>query len=543
MPRRTRAGAARPRRHPARARRRRSWGQRILLVLGSFVAIGCLAAGAGLAYGTWQLGRVDRIGGLDTVEAATGAPENYLIVGSDSRDSIDPESEDAGAFLSEDVDGMRTDTIMVARVDPDTEQMATLSIPRDLWVTIPGSEDHSRINEAAAGGRQQLVNTIQDNLGVPINHYIEVDFAGFQRLVDSVDGVPMYFSTPMVDDNSGLWIDGAGCTTLDGEQALALARARHLEYYDPEDDDWDTDPTGDLGRITRQQELIRRSLDRAVGLDLANPAHLNDLVNVGVENVSIDEDLGVTDLLGLARRFASFGGDELEAYSLPVTDLTTAGGAQVVELDEAAGEDLLNVFRGLPAGTVTEGTVEVDVYNGTGTSGQAAEVAELLTEAGFPVGETGNVAEGTLDRTTVRFAPGSDADADLVARHLTAGADVVEDAGLDVGVVALDVGMDFSGVEQAARPEGQAAGPGSSSSAPALDGSTQTTLVPVPTEDGGVVMAEVPVTDVDPSAGGSTTSSSSAPTTSSTVEGIPDVTTDTTVMGVAPGDNPSGQPC
>ncbi|OWY59183.1 hypothetical protein B7486_75950, partial [cyanobacterium TDX16] len=184
--------------------------------LGSLVVIACLAGAAGVAYGTWQLGRVDRID-VQIAEAAQGAPENYLIVGSDSRDAVDPNAEDAGAFLSEDVDGMRTDTIMIARVDPSTEQMATLSIPRDLWVTIPGSEDHSRINEAAAGGRQQLIDTIQQNLGIPVNHYVEVDFAGFQRLVDAVDGVPMYFSTAMVDDNSGLWIETPGCTTLDGE--------------------------------------------------------------------------------------------------------------------------------------------------------------------------------------------------------------------------------------------------------------------------------------------------------------------------------------
>jgi LCP family protein required for cell wall assembly len=501
-----------------------------------------LAAAAGVAYGTWQLGRVDRVD-VQIAEAAQGAPENYLIVGSDSRDSVDPNAEDAGAFLSEDVDGMRTDTIMIARVDPGTEQMATLSIPRDLWVTIPGSDDHSRINEAAAGGRQQLIDTIQQNLGIPVNHYVEVDFAGFQSLVDAVDGVPMYFSTAMVDDNSGLWIETPGCTTLDGEQALALARARHLEYYDTDDDDWDTDPTGDLGRITRQQELIRRSLDRAVGYDLANPAHLNDLVNVGVENVSIDEDLGVTDLIGLAGRFATFSGDQLDAYSLPVTDLTTAGGAMVLELDEAAGEDLLNVFRGLPAGTVTEGSVTVDVLNGTGTSGQAAEVADLLADVGFVVGETGNAPEGTVARTTVRYAPGSDAEADLVARHLTAGADVVEDPALDVGAVALDLGTDFAGVEQAARPEGEAAGPTTTTSAPSLDGSTPTTLVPVPGEDGEIVMVPAADPNVVPGEASTSASTSTAPTTSTTVEGIPDVTTETTVVGVAPGDNPSGQPC
>lgn len=512
-----------------------------MLVTGSLVVLGCVAAAAGVAYATWQLGRVERYD-VDTVEAARGAPQNYLIVGSDSRDVVDEQDEHADGFLAEDVDGMRTDTIMVVRIDPSTEQMATLSIPRDLWVTIPGADGRSRINTAAAGGRQQLIDTIHENLGIPVHHYVEVDFAGFQRLVDAVDGVPMYFSTPMVDERSGLWIDGAGCTTLDGEQALALARARHLEYFDQDEGEWDTDPTGDLGRITRQQELIRRSLDRAVGLDLANPARLNELVSLGVENVSIDQGLGVTDLMGLARRFASFSGDDLDAYSLPVTDLTTAGGAMVVELDEPAAEDLLNVFRGLPVGAVTPGSVSVDVLNGTGAEGQAAEVADQLAGVGFAVGQTGNADEGVVERTAVHHAPGESARADLLARHLTAGAELVEDPSLEAGVVTLDVGVDFVGVEAAARPEGQAAGP--TTTVDLMDGTTPTTMVPVPGEDGEVVMVPAPDPDAvpaDPAAGGGSTST--APTTSTTVEGIPELTTSTTVLGVAPGDNPSGRPC
>lgn len=477
---------------------------------------------------------------VDLIEAASGAPENYLIVGSDSRDNVDPEAADAGAFLDGEAGGERTDTIMIARVDPTTEEMATLSIPRDLWVTIAGGDNEQRINTAYAGGRQQLIDTVEQTLRLEVNHYVEIDFAGFVGLVESVDGVPMYFSTAMHDSHSGLDIADSGCTTLDGAQALALARSRSLVYWDPEDEDWDTDPTGDLGRITRQQELIRRSLDRAVGLDLANPARLNSLVNVGVENVAVDDSLGFTDVVALAKRFAGFEGDELEAYSLPTTSFTTDGGADVLAIDEAASEDVLNIFRGLPVGAVTEGSVQVAVMNGTGTEGQAAEVAAQVEAAGFGVAETGNAA-GPVDRTTVRHAPGDVAAADLVARHLAAGADVVEDAALEPGTVALDVGVDFTAVDQAARAEGQAAGPATTTTVPGQ--ATATTMVPVPDEaTGGVVMVPVP----DPNAPAATSPSTSAPATTSTtaVHGIPDLdSTSTTVVGVAPGDPPSGQSC
>lgn len=496
----------------------------------------CLVGAAGVAYGTWQLGRVQRYG-VDVIPAASGEPQNYLIVGSDSRDVVDPDDPDAGAFLDGEAGGTRTDTIMVARIDPESEEVATLSIPRDLWVTLPGSEDHDRINTVAAeGGRQALIDAIHQNLGIEVNHYLEIDFAGFKGLVESVDGVPMWFSTPMHDNHSGLQVDEAGCTTLDGEQALALARSRALVYWDDEEQDWDTDPTGDLGRITRQQELIRRSLDRAVGLDLANPAHLDELVDVGVENIAIDEGLGFEEVVSLVKRFASFSGDELEAYSLPVSDFTTAGGAAVLEVDEAASEDLLNVFRGLPPGAVTEGGVTVDVMNGTGTQGQAQEVADELAAVGFAAGETGNAPDAALERTTVHHAPGDEAAASLVARHLAAGADLVEDAALDGDAVVLDVGQDYAGVEPEARPEGEEAGPTTTTTA-----ETPTTMVPIPSDDGSVIMAPVP----DPNAPSTTappSTTTTAPSTTTTVAGIPDAST-TTVVGVAPGDPPDGEHC
>ena len=132
----------------------------------------------------------------------------------------------------------------MARVEPDAERVKLLSIPRDLWLPIAGTGSEDRINTAYSNGRQTLIDTIQESLGIPINHYIEVDFSGFQRLVEAIGGVPMWFDTAMRDQHTGLVINGEGCVNLDGEQALALARSRSLEYV--EDGGWHTDPTGDL---------------------------------------------------------------------------------------------------------------------------------------------------------------------------------------------------------------------------------------------------------------------------------------------------------
>ena len=95
---------------------------------------------------------------------------------------------------------------MIMRVDPTTDTVDMVSLPRDLWVPIAGTGESQRINTAYSSddGRQRLIDTIQQDFGIPINHYIEVDFKGFQGVVDAIGGVPMYFDEPMRDDNSGL---------------------------------------------------------------------------------------------------------------------------------------------------------------------------------------------------------------------------------------------------------------------------------------------------------------------------------------------------
>ena len=133
---------------------------------------------------------IERVEDLSDVLAANEGPaENYLIVGSDTRDVIDADAEDAGLFLNGSTgEGGRSDTIMILRRDPETGA-SLLSIPRDLWVPIAGTGDDGKINWAYIGGPRRLAETITQALGIPIHHYVEVDFAGFQRLVDEIGGV------------------------------------------------------------------------------------------------------------------------------------------------------------------------------------------------------------------------------------------------------------------------------------------------------------------------------------------------------------------
>lgn len=439
-------------RRSARPKARRTWPQRIVIATGVFVVVTCALAATALAYGAWKFEQVEHYA-VELVQPARGEPANFLVVGSDSRDTVDEDDVDADVFLNGEAGGARSDSMMVARIDPESRQVDLLSVPRDLWVNIPGgdADNHHRINEAYAGGRQQLIETVEDALGIPINHYVEVDFGGFKELVSAIDGVPTYFDTAWRDTNSGLDIAGEGCVTLNGDQALAYARARHLQFLDPETGEWESDPTGDLGRMNRQQLLVVNAIDEAVTLELANPAHLNRLINVGVNNIGVDPGFTFDDMVSLAKAFSSANGDDIVRHSLEVEDYRTDGGAAVLTLDEAASQPVLNVFRGLPRDAITEAQVSVTVVNGTGADGQAQTVADALAASGFVIDGT-DTLDAPAAGTEVRHAPGSERAADLLVRHLGAGAQLVEDTTLDPNEVSLVTGPDFTTVLQDARP-------------------------------------------------------------------------------------------
>lgn len=447
------AAERRGRRGRRTSRRRRTWPQRILL---SLMILGVVAAASGAALASYGLDKIESIVRVPVAlsqPSAPGAPENFLVVGSDTRDTLEGSGLDEAGFNGDGAEGsgQRSDTIMVVRVDPAATSVDVLSFPRDLWLPIAGTGRSQRINTAYAGGPQRLVDTIEQNFDIPIHHYVEVDFAGFAGLVEALGGVPVYFDTPMRDTHSGLVIDSAGCHTLDPAQALAFARARHVEYRT--DDGWSVDGTADLGRITRQQVFLRRALDQVGDVGITDPVTLNRLADVAIDNLTFDESLGLDDMLDLGQRFSSVDGNAMRTHALPVYNWRTSGGAAVVGVDEVAAQPILNYFRGLPLDTLYPVQVEhVTVLNGTGEVGQAALVADALDEVGFGVDGVGDVEEGPVARTRIRHAPGADALADLLERHLTAGAELVVDPSLDDGELVLETGTDFTTIGRRPRP-------------------------------------------------------------------------------------------
>ena len=430
-------------------RRRRSWLQRTILGLGVVVVLAILAGIAAVGYGYFRFNQINKEK-LSLSKAGASEPQNYLIVGSDSRSSVEKGDPNYKAFLGAggDQGGQRSDTIIIMRVDPKTHAVDMLSLPRDLWVPIAGTGESQRINTAYSlkNGRQTLIDTIQQDFGIPINHYVEVDFKGFQGVVDAIGGVPMYFDEPMRDGNSGLNITAPGCVTLDGEQALAFARSRELQFKDPKTNKWKSDGTGDLGRVTRQQIFIRKVIDRsaskATSLDLAGT---NDLLDAAVKNLTVDNGFGLDTMLALGKEFRSFTGDQMVTHTLPTSPFTTNGGAMVLRLDTAGAQPIFDLFKGadaVPQAKPSE--VTLSVRNSSGVNGAAAKAQVALQSLGFTVSGTDTGA--VTSRTVVHFGSGGQDQANLVARHVKGGADVTEDSSLAAGQIQLVLGKDYVSV-------------------------------------------------------------------------------------------------
>lgn len=432
-------------------RARRTVFQRLVIATNVVAMVGFLFAAGALAYGYKKYGQIPRLAIGETLTSTSGADadddeevaaENFLVVGVDSAAGLDP--DDPVAASRTDVPGFRSDTMMVLRVDPASTRAALLSLPRDLWLPIPGYGS-GRINEAIElGGPELLVETIQGYLGVPINHYAQVDFYGFGRLVDALDGVSLYFPYPVRDGRSGLDVPEAGCVRLDARNALGFVRSR--AYQEFVDGRWRTDPTGDFGRIRRQQQFIIAALERSVERGLRNPVTLDELIDSALGAVTIDDTLDGDDLLRLGRRFRSFDPSSLDIYELPVVD-DSVGGAAILRLVTRDAEEILDVFRPGDGAAVTEASVRVRVLNGTGAPGEASTTSQALQAVGFATGGTGDAARLGVERTEIRHPVGAEAGADLLRRWLAGDAVLLEDP--EVDDVTLVTGADWQGLRDA----------------------------------------------------------------------------------------------
>jgi LCP family protein required for cell wall assembly len=342
-------------------RPRRTWGQRVVLALNCAVIAACFIGAAVILYTAEKANDskvvtlanpVDRgptttaDPGLVVPELADRAPRNFLVTGSDNGACVDPDSPYAGAFGER--FGDRSDTIMVLRIDPETGRAAILSFPRDLWVGVAGSSRESRINATfKKDDPTLLIFTIYENFGIAIDHYVNIDFCAFKKIVDAVGGVKVPFEYAVKDDNTGLNVPSAQCYRFDGESGLAYVRSRYFEYLDPGTGRWRADPTSDLGRISRQQDFVRRLMQRAISRGVRDPRVAKQIIDAAIEYVTRDDALTIGRMLQLGQAMRALDPKAIQTYQIEATRLIV-GGQDVLE-PQLAGDNMqaiLAVFRG-----------------------------------------------------------------------------------------------------------------------------------------------------------------------------------------------------
>jgi LCP family protein required for cell wall assembly len=366
---------------------------------------------------------------VSELREATGDSLTFLVVGSDSRERLDDL-----AFFGR-AGGERGDVVMLVKLDQATGDARMLSIPRDLWVFIPGNGE-GKINAAYSyGGPSLMVQTIRENLGIEVNHYVEIDFVGFIDLVNELGGLEMTFPYPARDASSGLSVE-AGTQILDGEQALAFARSRKYQEY--QDGRWVSVEASDIGRTQRQQEVVR-----AILTELKTPGSIAEAGQIAgsiAQHMTVDATLAASSVATLAWDFRGLVTGSVEGSTLPVYGDSVAG-ASVVRAAEPEATAMIEEFTSGAVVAVTE-PLRVQVLNGNGVVGAAGAMSERLAQAGLEIAGVGNAETRDYATTTILVPQGSDAGDQIVG---LLGFGVVRSVAVDNGFDAIViVGADAS---------------------------------------------------------------------------------------------------
>ena len=330
---------------------------------------------------------------VDALSTSDDGTLTFLVVGSDSREGLDS-LEHFGAF-----GGERGDVVMLVRLDPATGGARILSLPRDLWVDIPGYGPN-KINAAySLGGPALMVETVRQNFGVGVNHYVEIGFTGFIELVDEVGGIEIAFPYPARDLSSGLDVE-AGSQLLNGETALAYARSRR--YQELQNGSWVSVGANDIGRTKRQQEVVGAILAR-----LRTPgsiAEAGQIASVLAQHVTIDASLASASVAGLAWDFRGLLSGGIKGSTLPVRDATINGASVVVALEPEAGEAIADFLAGKE---MANAPIRLQVLNGNGINGAAGRMSQILEAAGFEVLSIRDAETKDYGVTTIITSPGA----------------------------------------------------------------------------------------------------------------------------------------
>lgn len=405
---------------------------RTLIALGVVIGLLALSAGAILLYANIKVK-----GNQEQVEVApqpVDEPMNVLVLGSDSRENLTAEQQ-AEFGDTDAVPGRRADTIMLLHLNEEREKAVLIHFPRDLRVQDPEGKA-VKINSVYSFGPDAMVKTVSDFTGMPIHHYLEIDFNGFNEIADSVGGVRVYFERPVKDQDSGL-DQPRGCVTIEGDQALAFVRARKID--------------DDFGRIQRQQLFMKLMVDKiATPGVVLRPDRVISLVNVFSQAVKYDAELSLSDIKTIGLRLRTFNSGNLDMRVVPSAGARLDGVSYVVANENQSKALFTALSSGQPlpdygrtgVSAIDPQDVRVSLLNGTEVDKLAFNEGELLKLKGFQVVETGNTVPHPA--TTVYYAEGFQDQGRLLANTYGGELKELPETITAIGQVAVVLGQDFA---------------------------------------------------------------------------------------------------
>jgi LCP family protein required for cell wall assembly len=456
------------------APKKRSRRRTVAWVLGTLglVVVVLIAGTAGYAwYLNHEIHRID----LHNLTSAPGkgadaGTQNILMIGSTSRCALKVQNAAYG-LCSQGVNGVNSDVVMILHLNPANDTLSILSIPRDLFVPNARSDGANKIDAALYQGPDQLIAAIEEDFGIPIQHFVELNFDSFINVVNALGGIKMYFPEPVFDAYSGLNIQTTGCIQLNGTQALQVVRARHVQYKGPgvtTDDPnyWPQEAQSDIARIRRDHEFLRVLATAVKQKGLSNPLTDQQLVAGVVGQLTVDSGFSATAMISMVLDYHSVDVNTAPQLTLPVAvdqfgDYTYQGGSygdiefpaepqdhQAVDefLGLSSSEDDTYSGGALPAPSA----VTVSVLNGSGAYNQATDTAQSLQTLGFKIGTIGDSPPVGQEAETIVYysskAPAELAAAQAVANSLSGAVIMADDAsqvspGSEVTVVT---GTEFS---------------------------------------------------------------------------------------------------
>jgi LCP family protein required for cell wall assembly len=301
--------------------------------------------------------------------------------------------------------------MILAHISKDRDQATLISIPRDSYAEVPQwTDDNGKVHAATAmkinatfafGGPQLTIRTIESMTGLRIDHYVEVNFVGFMRIVDALGGVP-FCTEKAIDDPKSHLVLPAGDHVFDGVTAVKYVRSRYF------------DPTGDIGRMDRQQKFVGAMLRRATSSGvLFNPVRLVSFINAALSTVRTDPGLDRDVLITMATQLRNLDPSRVTFLTVPLSNLyyNANGVTAAVLWHPRLSKELWQKIRTdepliekveLPE--VLPDQIRVQVLNGTTTVGLASTASEALRASGFVIAKEPTNGQPT-ERTTVVYDP------------------------------------------------------------------------------------------------------------------------------------------